>query len=103
MKLKDASYRHDINHSSKSGKGEVGDDSDVAKLENDDSDNWKIECDPDLVKSEQMPKDDDDRMNYDEWNPDGKFKVKELGCDVDEEQSQGCLCLFHQYNITFKN
>ena len=97
LKLKGASNRHDINHSSKSGKAEVGDDIDVAKVENDGSDNWKIECDPDLVKSEETPKDDEDRMNYNGWTTDDNFKVKEQGCDVDEEQTQGCLSLFHEY------
>ena len=50
LKLKDASNRHDIYHSGKSRKADLGDDSDVAKVENGGSDNWKIECDPDPSK-----------------------------------------------------
>lgn len=81
----------------KNRKAEDGNNSDVAKLENGCSDNWEIKCHPDLVKSEEMLNDDEDRMNYETWTTDDKFKAEERGCDVEEEQAQGCLSLFHEY------
>ena len=96
--IKDGSKTHHIHLSGKSRMSEEENDSiGVGTLKNCDSEGWKIECDPDLVKLEQTLKDDEDTLNmkYELWS--ANDKSKEQSCDGDEEQAQGCLSLFHEY------
>ena len=78
--------RREVHHSGKDKKVEVGDDIDVAKLEDNGFDDWEIECDPDLVKSEQTLKEEEDCSN---WAEDTGLKVRDQ--HVEEEEAQGCL------------
>ena len=79
--------RRDEHHSDKDKKVEEGDDIDAAKLEDNGFDDWEIECDPDLVKSEQTVKDED----WSSWAEDTEPKVRDQHNHVDEEEAQGCL------------
>ena len=96
--IKDGSKMFHNHRNDKSRKSEEGNDKiDMGTLKNCDSEGWKIECDPDLVKFEQTLKDDEDTLNmkYELWS--ANDKSKEQSCDGDEEQAQGCLSLFHEY------
>lgn len=87
------SNRREVHHSGKDKKVEVGDDIDAAKLEDNGFDDWEIECDPDLVKSEQTVKDED----WSSWAEDTEPKVRDQHNQVDEEEAQGCLNVLFFY------